>query len=64
MEVIKKIGAILNNFWVALALAIVGMFGAAVCFVAGDTGFSVLNIAAAWYWLFVAWTNRSPKEAA
>lgn len=60
MGVINLMHKALHNFWFALVMAMCIMFGAFVCYRAGNTGGVIVNVVAAVYWWVVAWLNRKP----
>lgn len=59
METMSKT---LTNFWVALSLAILALFGAFISYLAKDTGWAIADMVFAVYWLFVSWVNSQRKE--
>jgi len=59
---LDKLNTILNNFWVALSLAMVAFVGAMIQASAGETSWIILDLVCTGYWLFIAWRARSPKK--
>jgi len=57
---LEKLNTILNNFWVALSLAVFSFFAAMIEAAAQNTGWVVANIVFTVYWLFIAWRARNP----
>jgi len=56
--VINKINSVLNNFWVALGLAVFSFFAAMIEAAAQNTGWFIADLVFSGYWLFIAWQSR------